>query len=108
MGERLLFILLGIRARQKERKEDKFKIERKRKKVRVSQVESWSKDKCSHALKHIHTHTHKYLTCAFLCVQPGAHDVLDMGPEKGNVINSRVNLVSDIIFLILLLILFLL
>ncbi|CAL8370231.1 unnamed protein product [Boreogadus saida] len=26
---------------------------------------------------------------------PGAHDVLDMGPEKGNVVNSRVNLNSE-------------
>ena len=67
MGERLLFILLGIRARQKERKEDKFKIERKRKKVRVSQVESWSKDKCSHALKHIHTHTQVLNMCVVVC-----------------------------------------
>ncbi|XP_030220260.1 regulator of G-protein signaling 11 [Gadus morhua] len=26
---------------------------------------------------------------------PGAHDALDMGPEKGNVVNSRVNLNSE-------------
>uniref|UniRef100_A0A8C4ZQM8 RGS domain-containing protein n=1 Tax=Gadus morhua TaxID=8049 RepID=A0A8C4ZQM8_GADMO len=26
---------------------------------------------------------------------PGAHDALDMGPEKGNVVNSRVNLIEN-------------